>query len=153
MRLHRLLMSWPSLLRTASDLLHNRSGTEAIEFAICIVPLLTLVLGGITYAGVIAAYLDITHASGEGARAAIAGVTLCERQSIATAVTRSSFIFSSYASAATVTATVTASQIRVNVSLPYRGNSLTPILLPVPATLSASAIANTDGPEFPALAC
>jgi len=141
------------ILGTARALLQRRQGTVAVEFALCVVPLITLILGGITYAGVIAAYLDIDHAAGEGAREAIAGVTLCERQSIAAATTQSSLMFGSYADVATITATVTSSQIRVDISIPYQGNPVTPILLPVPSTLSASAIANTDGPEFPATSC
>lgn len=153
MPLCRLPCLQTNLLGGLNKLRRCRNGTAAIEFAICIVPLLTLVLGGITYAGVLAAYLDITHASGEGAREAIAGVTLCERQSIAQSATQSSFMFPADASAANITATVSASQIRVNISLPYQANPVTPVLIPVPATLSASAIANTDGPEFPAGSC
>ena len=159
-RRHGLVRSAPDLRRLGKQyrratrtLREDERATAAIEFAICVVPLITLVLGAVTYAGVIAAYLDISHAADEGAREAIGGVTLCERQSIAESATRSSLIFGSYASAATITATVTSSQIQVDITLPYAGNSITPILFPAPSTLTASAIANTDGPEFPAPSC
>lgn len=128
-------------------------GVAAIELAIGMIPLVTLLLGGITYGGVIAAMVGLNHAVSEGARAAIAGVTTCERQTIAETTTRAALPFTALASAATVTATVTTSSVRVDISVPYAANALTPVMFPVPSTLTASMTANTDGPEFPAGSC
>ena len=117
------------------------------------IPLVALLTGGITYGGVLAAVIDLNHAAGEGARAAIAGVSLCERQSLAESKTRAALLIPAFSDSATINVSVTADEVRIDVSLPYASNSLTPILFPVPTTLTASAIANTDGPEFPAATC
>lgn len=97
--------------------------------------------------------MDINQAAGEGARAAIAGVSLCERQTLAETKARNALMFPAFATAATINASVTASTVRVDIALPYSANALTPVLFPVPDTLSASVVTNTDGPEFPAPGC
>jgi Flp pilus assembly protein TadG len=142
-----------ALSRCFRRLIHDADGVAAIELAIGMLPLVTLVVGGITYGGVLAALLDINHAAGEGARAAIAGVTTCERQTLAETKARESLIFASNSSAASITVNVTQSAVQVVISLPYGANALTPVLFPVPTTLTATMIANTDGPEFPAAHC
>jgi Flp pilus assembly protein TadG len=145
--------TWRTAEPTVRRFGRDCDGVAAIELAVGMVPLVALMLGGITYGGVLAAMIDINQAAGEGARAAIAGVTLCERQTIAEAKARDALLFAPFASAAGITATVTADAIRVEIALPYGANALTPVLFPVPDTLTAAMVANTDGPEFPASGC
>lgn len=135
--------------RFASD----RRGTAAIELAIGMLPLVILLLGGITYGGVFATMLAMNHAANEGARSAIAGLSLCEREARAESSARDALIFANLKDAATVTGTATADEVRVDISFAYQASALTPVLFPVPETLTASAIARTDGPELPAAGC
>lgn len=135
------------------SLRNDRSGAAAIEFAIAIVPLVTLLFGGITYGGVLACIIALEHAAAEGARAGIAGITLCERQSRAEAFARDAIAFGSLAASATIEATATAEQIRVDVSFDYAADPLSPPFFPVPEQLNASVVALTDGPELATQSC
>lgn len=146
-------IDWVRALRRIKNFAQDESGVEAIELAIGMIPLVLLLTGGITYGGVLAAMININEAADEGARAAIAGVTLCERQSLAQTKTRAALLIPAFSAAASINVSVTPDQVRVDVSLPYAANALTPVLFPVPSTLTASAIADTDGPEFPAPGC
>lgn len=131
----------------------DRKGTAAIELAIGMLPLVILLLGGVTYGGVFATVLAMNHAANEGARSAIAGLSLCERQTRAESSAREALIFANLKDAATITGTATADEVRVDITFPYQASALTPVLFPVPETLTASAIARTDGPELAATGC
>lgn len=131
----------------------DRSGAAAIEFAIAMIPLTVLVFGAITYGGVIASAMALKHAAGEGVRAGVAGLSVCERQERAEAVARHALIFSPLVDAAVIVASVTPDRIRLDISFNYAVAPLTPVLFPVPATLSASVVTFTDGPELPGASC
>jgi len=137
------------LRRIASD----QNGVAAIEFAVAAIPVLILLFGGITYGGVLATHIAMRHAASEGARASIAGMSLCERKERAETIARASLIFTSLAAAATVEAQVTEAQVEVDLSFDYASNPITPMLFPVPETISARAVAYTDGVELPGSSC
>jgi Flp pilus assembly protein TadG len=128
-------------------------GTAAIEFAFAIVPLVILLFGGITYGGVFASKLALEHAASEGARAGIAGLSLCEREERAESFARDALVFGSIASAAVIDVTVTAEQIRVVINFDYAANPISPAIFPVPGLLTASVVVLTDGPELSADPC
>lgn len=131
----------------------DRNGAAAIEFAVAAIPVLIILFGGITYGGVLATNLAMRHAASEGARASIAGMSLCERQERAETAARNSLVFGTLASAATIEVNVTADQVEVELSFDYSSNPITPILFPVPDTISARAVAYTDGVELPGSSC
>jgi Flp pilus assembly protein TadG len=141
------------LSRPLKAFVSDTSGAAAIEFAITLVPLTLLLLGAITYGGVIASKLALEHAASEGARAGISGLTLCERREQAANVAQEALVFGQIATTAEVDVTATDNEIRVAISFDYQANPLTPVLYPVPEQLIASAVAHTDGPEFPAQPC
>jgi len=142
---------WPAIF--SRKIVASNSGTAAIEFAIAAIPLLVMLFGGITYGGVLATMLTMRHAASEGARAGIAGISTCERQTRAETYARDALIFGSVASAATINVQVTANQIQVDIDLNYAINPVTPVLFPVPHELTARAIAYTDGAEIPGSGC
>ena len=130
----------------------SAAGTAAIEFAIVMIPLSILLAGSITYAGVFSMELALSNAANEGARAGIAGASTCERQTLAIAGTKSGLAIGN-PDAATISADVTDDKITVTVSYPYSQNSVTPILFPIPDTLTTTAIALTDNPVLPSSSC
>ena len=131
----------------------DRSGSVAVELALSMFPLLALLLGGITYSGLLASLLVLNHAASEGARAAIAGTTLCERQDRAVDTARRSLIFGPIVDTAQVSATVTEDEVTLQIVYAYKQAPLTPVLFFVPETLTTSMVARTDGPEYPAGEC
>lgn len=133
--------------------LRETSGAVAIEFAIGFIPLLILLFGGITYSGVLATVIALEHAASEGARAGIAGLTVCERKTHAEAVASDALLFGSLSNTAAINATVTEQQIRVDIDVDYADNPLTPAIFPVPENLNASVVVLTDGPELTAASC
>ena len=133
-------------------LARSAAGTAVIEFAIAMIPLSILLAGGITYAGVLSMQLALSHAANEGARVAIAGTSLCERQTLAIAGVKDSLVIGN-PDAATISATVTDAKISVSVSYNYSQNSVLPILFPIPDTLTTSAVALTDDPVLPSGSC
>jgi Flp pilus assembly protein TadG len=137
------------LLRCLAD----RSGAASIELAIGMLPLVVAIVGGVTYSGVLAAWLTMNHAASEGARAAIAGLTTCERQTLAETKTQSALVFAALSQHAAVSAAVTEADVQVQITLDYGANPLTPAFLPVPDTLTVRVVANTDGPEIPVASC
>jgi Flp pilus assembly protein TadG len=141
--------SLKSLVKSAT----NSTGAAAIEFAVAAIPVLFLLFGGITYGGVLATLLTMRHAASEGARASIAGVTLCERQTRAENTAHDALLFSSVAGAAVINVDTTANKVEVGISLDYANNPITPVLFPVPETLTARAVAYTDGVELPGSSC
>jgi Flp pilus assembly protein TadG len=144
------------LRRCAASLrrpLADRSGATAVELAIGILPLITILIGGVTYSGVLAAWLTMNHAASEGARAALAGLTTCERESLAVSRSQGALVFSALNANASVSAAVTTQDVQVEITLNYATNPLTPAFLPVPDTLTVRVVANTDGPEIPVSSC
>lgn len=131
----------------------DTSGTAAIELAISILPLILLLFGGITYGGVLASVLALEHAASEGARAGVAGITLCEREDRAEAVAQDALLFSSLVNGAVIQATATEAQIQLDIVYDYSASPLTPIIFPVPNQLTTSIVVHTDGPELPAESC
>lgn len=141
------------MARRFRSLLHDTSGAAAIEFALISVPLILLLFGGITYGGVLATKIALEHAASEGARAGIAGLTLCEREERAESFARDALVFGTLAATAAVDATATEQQIQVNITFNYAANPLSPVLFPVPEQLSAHVVVLTDGPELTAQSC
>lgn len=131
----------------------DRSGGVAVEFALSMFPLMALLLGGITYSGLLASLLVLNHAASEGARAAVAGTTLCERRDRAVDIARRSLVFGPIVDTAQVSATVTADEVTLQIVYAYKQAPLTPVLFFVPETLTTSMVAHTDGPEYPAGEC
>lgn len=141
------------MARRFRSLLHDTSGAAAIEFALISVPLILLLFGGITYGGVLATKIALEHAASEGARAGIAGLTLCEREERAESFARDALVFGTLAATAAVDATATEQKIQVNITFNYAANPLSPVLFPVPEQLSAHVVVLTDGPELTAQSC
>ena len=141
------------MARRFRSLLHDTSGAAAIEFALISVPLILLLFGGITYGGVLATKIALEHAASEGARAGIAGLTLCEREERAESFARDALVFGTLAATAAVDATATEQQIQVDITFNYAANPLSPVLFPVPEQLSAHVVVLTDGPELTAQSC
>ncbi len=141
--MHRRRRSW----------LTGISGAAAIEFALISVPLILLLFGGITYGGVLATKIALEHAASEGARAGIAGLTVCEREERAESFARDALVFGTLAASATVEVTATEEQIRVEIAFNYAANPLSPVLFPVPEQLSAHVVVLTDGPELSVKSC
>lgn len=139
--------------RRVRSFLRNTSGAAAIELAISIVPLIVLLFGGITYGGVFASQLSLEHAASEGARAGVAGITLCERKARAESAAQNALASGSLSGSAVIEATATAERIRVDIGVDYAANPLTPAIFPVPQQLTASVVVLTDGPELPAQSC
>jgi Flp pilus assembly protein TadG len=133
--------------------LTDTCAAAAIEFALISIPLVLLLFGGITYGGVLASKIALEHAASEGARAGIAGLTLCERKDRAEAVARDALLFGSLAASAVVEATATEEQIRVDITYNYAANPLSPVLFPVPDQLTAHVVVLTDGPELAVQSC
>lgn len=131
----------------------DRRGAVAIEFLLGMIPMTILALGGVTYGGVFASLLAMNHAANEGARAALAGHSLCERQQIAVSAAHDALGFADIREQASISSTVTADGIRVDIAFPYAAAALTPVVFPVPATLAVSALATADGPEPAAVSC
>lgn len=150
-RVRCLKTRWSAIF--SDKVIISDSGAAAIEFAIAAIPVLVMLFGGITYGGVLATMLTMRNAANEGARAGIAGISTCERQTRAETYARDALIFSSVASAATINVQVTTSQIQVNIDLNYANNPVTPVLFPVPKDLTARAVAYTDGAEIPGSGC
>jgi Flp pilus assembly protein TadG len=132
--------------------LEDRRGTAAIEFAIAMVPVVILLSGGITYAGVFSMRIALQNAANEGVRSGIAGTTLCEREALATTAARAALTLG-HATEAEVSAHATADKLTVTISYPYGRGALTPVMMPVPDRLSATAVTLTDEPIMPPSAC
>lgn len=130
----------------------DRRGTAAIEFAIAMVPVVILLSGGITYAGVFSMRIALQNAANEGARAGIAGATLCEREALATAAARAALTLG-HTVEAQVSASATKERLTVTIRYPYGQGPLTPVMMPVPDMLQATAVTLTDEPVLPASAC
>lgn len=133
--------------------LQDNSGAAAIEFALGIMPLITLLLGGITYGGVFASVIALEHAASEGARAGIAGISVCERKARAESVAQNALHFAPLSDTAVIVATVTEEQIRVDIGVNYAANPITPAIFPVPTQLNTSVVVLTDGTELSAQPC
>lgn len=139
--------------RCSRSFFGDTCAAAAIEFALISVPLIVLLFGGITYGGVLASEIALEHAASEGARAGIAGLTLCERKDRAETFAHDALVFGSIAASAVIEATATAEQISVDISYDYAANPLSPVLFPVPEQLTAHVVVLTDGPELPASSC
>ena len=63
---------------------HGEHGTVAIEFAIVLVLLLTILFGIIAFGFQLATRIALSYAVAEGGRSAVAGLTSTERQQLAT---------------------------------------------------------------------
>jgi len=133
-------------------MLHCKRGTAAIEFAIALIPLVLILSGGITYAGVLAMQLSLDHAANEAARAGLAGLSLCERGSLAGEAAKAALPLGKPAGLETHVE-VTAQAITVTLTYPYRTAAILPVLIPVPETLTAKAVALTAGTALPAGSC
>jgi Flp pilus assembly protein TadG len=140
------------MVQLVERIARSATGTAVIEFALAMIPLSILLAGGITYAGVFSMELALSNAANVGARAGIAGASTCERQELAVAGTKSGLAIGD-PDAATISAVVTDSKITVTVSYPYSQNWVTPILFPIPDTLTTTAIALTDDPVLPSSSC
>lgn len=124
----------------------DRRGAVAIEFAFGLVPLVLVLFGGITYAGVLATLLSLTHAANEGARAAVAGLDDPERIALAEDAALDALSFDGL-SAAAAEAAIDSGRLSVAVSVPYGDDPLTPILFfPVPSILTTEAAITLDVP-------
>ena len=143
----------PRLIGTLVRVARDGSAVAAIEFAVAAIPVLILLFGGITYGGVLAAHLAMRHAASEGARASIAGMSLCERQTRAETSARDALLFGALAASATIDVDTTEERVQVNLSFDYSSNPITPILFPVPESITAQAVAYTDGVEIPGSSC
>lgn len=130
----------------------DRHGTAAIEFAIAIVPVVILLTGGITYAGVFSMRLALQNAANEAVRFGIGGISLCERKGLAERAARRALSLGD-AGDAVVTVDATESRLRVTIAYPYGQDAITPIMMPVPDMLSATAVTLTDEPVMPLSDC
>lgn len=70
------------------------SGVAAVEFALISLPFLLLLFAIFVYGFYFAAWVAVRHAAAEGARAAVAGLSVEERTTLATTMVES--IFSAY---------------------------------------------------------
>lgn len=70
------------------------SGVAAVEFALISLPFLLLLFAIAVYGFYFAAWVAVRHAAAEGARAAVAGLSVEERTTLATSMVES--IFSAY---------------------------------------------------------
>gem|GEM_PF-6007085 len=128
------------------------SGTAAIEFAIAMVPVVVLLSGGITYAGVFAMRLALQNAANAGVRAGLAGISVCEREALAAAAARQALALGR-ADRAAVTADAADGRLTVTIRYPYGEDALTPVMMPIPDSLSATAVTLTDEPVMPPADC
>lgn len=137
----------------ARSLRNDASGAAAIEFAITIVPLVTLLFGGITYGGVLASMISLEHAANEGARAGLAGLTICERESRAESFARQALAFGPLAGFAVIDATVSEQEIQLDITFDYAAHPISPVFFPVPEQLRTRVVVLTDGPEISVQSC
>jgi Flp pilus assembly protein TadG len=70
--------------RLRASLSRDEGGTVAIEFAIVLVLLLTVMFGIIAFGFQFATHIALSYAVSEGGRSAVAGLTSTERQQLAT---------------------------------------------------------------------
>jgi Flp pilus assembly protein TadG len=75
----------PQIVSSPKDLIGNRSGASAVEFAIIAPFLLLLVAGILAYGSIFATSLSLQQLAAETARATIGGLNDSERQDLAEA--------------------------------------------------------------------
>lgn len=90
-----------NLARLRKQLSHCTRGLAALEFALLAPVLLMLVFGIIVYSIYFTVVIGVRHAASEGARAAVAGLELSERQNLAK--TRAVQVLNNYGSLLTCT--------------------------------------------------
>jgi len=124
---------WRSRQRGADE----QRGSVLVEFALTVVLFLTLIYGAITYGVIFWAKASLTHAAGEGARAAI---RVDQAQAVTTAQTRAQAVINAtLPSAAAPHAGITVSPpaacpsssdtcLTVTVTYPYKDNPIMPAL-------------------------
>ncbi len=140
------------LRRIADGLPLGEAGTAAVEFVLVAPILLALIYGAIIYAVFFATWIAVTEAASEGARASLAGLSLSERQSLASsAVNR---VFSSYAPLLTpqnmtlsFPVAANASLFSLSVSYDFTSSGLTAFasFIPLPATNPAITVTVSNG--------
>lgn len=132
----------------------SESGIAAVEFALVAPVLLMMVFAVIVYSVYFSAFLGVRQAAAEGARAAMAGMSTTERQSLA--VTRATAVMSGYTPmiGATLQPTITAGLspqgtglFYVTVSYDISGSAIMSYakLVPLPASIIQSTVIVSNG--------